>query len=640
MATNQPVLLQPRPNVRQINYLSKTFSEFRQNLIEFSKSYFPATYKDFNETSPGMMFIEMAAYLGDVLSFYIDNQFKENLLAYADQPENIITIAQFLGYKPKLIATATTDAELSVTVPAVLVGGQYVPNPLYLPVIGAGSLFGSSDSTVSTFKLMEDVNFKDITEENFSASDTTEGGEVLEFIVTKPAKLLAGNEKTATFGFTSAQKFSKITLPDDNILGIDRVVDSDGNRWYEVDFLAQDVVMDDVSVSSSDEEGVMPPAGLRLRKVPRRFVTRVTKKFKTELMFGAGEQNDAEVNVLVDSRQIATAQYGSTITNTVGNVGLNNLNFLNSYAYGLAPANTTLTVTYTVGGGVASNANANTINQINNLIVKNDTVGYTQSELGVFTVTINRITINNPNPATGGGPGDTVEEIRENALVYFNAQNRVVTADDYVIRTYSLPTKYGQIAKAYALRDEQLNSILRFSGNEFVQNEIKPTAVNLYTLGYNSNGKLSRLNTISKQNLARYLNQYRLLTDDINILDAFVINIGVNFSIKVFKNYNVQDVLVRCIGVIQKYFDITKWTINQPIIISELIYEIGAVAGVQTVDSVTIFNKYRFLNGLDYHEYRYDIEAATVDGVVYPSLDPSIFELRYPDTDIIGNATQ
>lgn len=640
MAINQPVLIQPRPNVRQINYLSKTFGDFRQNLIEFSKSYFPNSYADFNETSPGMMFIEMAAYLGDVLSFYVDNQFKENLLAYADQPENIITIAQFLGYKPKLISAASTEAELSVIVPAVLANGVYIPNPLYLPVIGVGSIFSTSDQAAIKFRLTETVDFNNIVAEDYIASDFNGDGTAASFLVTKKAKLVAGNEKTIDVGFGSAVKFSTTALPNDDIINIENVVDSDGNKWYEVDFLAQDTVIDRVDITDNAEDGQMPAAGLRLRKVPRRFVKRISRSLKTQLMFGSGETNDAETDILVDSRQVANSQYGDTITNTVANTSVNALNFLNSSAYGLAPSNTTLTITYTVGGGVGSNTPSNTITQIDNLVTLNDTTALSPSQVGLFNSMLQSVGINNPTPATGGGSGDSMEEIRENALGFFNAQNRVVTADDYVIRTYSLPSKYGKVAKAYALRDEQLNSIINTVGDEFVETQVKPTAVNLYTLGYDSNGNLTTLNTVVKENLARYLGQYRLLTDDINILDAFIINIGVRFSIRVFTGYNMTDVLARCIGTVQEYFNVDKWIINQPIVLSDLTYAIGSVEGVQTVTELRLFNKYQFQDGLDYQNYRYDIDDATVNGVIYPSLDPSIFELKYPQTDIIGSATQ
>jgi hypothetical protein len=640
MATNQPVKIQPRPNVKQIGYLSKTFTDFRQNFIEFTKAYYPNTYSDFNEASPGMMFIEMASYLGDVLSFYIDNSFKENLMAYAEQTPNIVTIAQFLGYKPKLISVATTEAELSIIVPAKLENGEYVPDSKYLVKVGLGSTFSTNEANSVSFRLVEPVDFSDITTQDYVINSFDISGNPDDFVVVKKCKLVAGTEKTVDFSFTSAQRFTTKQIEDDNVVGILGVVDSSNNKWYEVDYLAQDVIMDDLELADNNESGIMPSAGLRLRKAPRRFITRINRDLKTELIFGSGVTNDSDEDVLVDSRQIATNQYGSTIVNSVANIAVNNFNFLNSTAYGLAPSNTTLTVTYLVGGGVESNCNANTIVNVDNLVVQNDTTAYSPAETVAFNATLQTVEINNPLPATGGGQGDSIEEIRENALMFFNAQNRVVTMEDYVVRSYALPPKYGTVAKAYAIRDEQLNAVLTLQDNQFVENAVNPTAVNLYTLGYNKNKKLATLNTSVKENLARYIEQYRLLTDDVNILDAFVINIGVRFDITVFRNYNMKDVLARSIDTIQQFFDVDKWVINQPIIIADLIYQIGSVEGVQNVGSVEIFNKYQFKDGLDYHPYRYNIADATMNGVVYPSLDPSIFELRYPQNDIIGNATQ
>ncbi len=640
MATNQPIRIQPRPNTKQINYLAKTFTDFRQNFIEFTKAYYPNTYADFNEASPGMMFIEMASYLGDVLSFYIDNSFKENLLAYAEQQENVISIAQFLGYKPKLVSPASTDAELSMVVPSVLVDGVYIPDSKYLLKVAANSTFSTNEAQPVSFKLVEPVDFNDITSDNYVINTFDGFGNPVNFVVTKPCRLIAAIEKTATFSFGSAQRFTTKEISDDNIIGISNVVDTSGNKWYEVDYLAQDVVMDTTSVSDNGESGLMPASGLRLRKVPRRFVTRINRNLKMELVFGSGTTNDSDLDILVDSRQIATNQYGSGISSTIGNVAINNFNFLNSTAYGLSPSNTTLTVSYLVGGGVQTNCNANTIVNIDNLIVENDVTGYSTAESTTFNAVLQTVQINNPLPATGGGSGETIDEIRENALAFFNAQNRVVTMEDYVVRTYAMPARFGTVAKAYAIKDEQLNSILTLQNSQFVQNAVNPTAINLYTLGYNSNKKLTTLNSITKGNLARYLEQYRLLTDDINILDAFVINIGVQFDISVFRNYNMKDVLARSIDTVQDFFNIDNWTVNQPIILSDLMYAIGSVEGVQTVKSVQIFNKYQFKDGLDYQPYRYDINDATINGVVYPSLDPSIFELRYPQTDIIGNATQ
>lgn len=640
MSSNQPVIVQPRPNVKQINYVAKTFTDFRQNLIDFAKAYYPNTYSDFNETSPGMMFIEMAAYIGDVLSFYIDNSFKENLLAYAEQQENIITIAQFLGYKPKLVSPATTTATLYQLAPATLVNGQYVPDPKYLIKVAKGSRVGSVGQNSIQFRLDEDVDFSSITAENYIVN-TLNGGNPSTFIVSKPVKLTAAVEKTTSFSFGSPQRFTSVVMPDENIIGIESIVDSNGNVWYEVDYLAQDVIMEDVDITENTESGLLPSAKLRLRKVPRRFVTRINRDNRMELVFGSGTDNDAELNLTLDSRQVANSQYGNTIQNTLGNVAINNVNFLNSNAYGTSPANTTLIVTYLVGGGVESNTPSNTINQVLQINAQNDTTDYTSQEVVTFNAALGSITINNESPATGGGAGESLDEIRENALAFFNAQNRTVTVEDYGVRAYSMPSRFGRVAKAFAVRDEQINRILATNNEKiYVDNPVRPNAINLYTLGYDRNGNLTTLNSLVKDNLARYLEQFRMLTDDVNILDAFVINIGVQFNISVLRNYNVNDVLVRSIGTVQDFFNVGKWNINQPIILSDLYYQIGLVEGVQTVRDVRIFNKYQFRDGAGYQNYKYDIDEATINGVIYPSLDPSIFELKYPQTDIIGNATQ
>lgn len=641
MASNQSIIIQPRPNVKKINYISKTFTDFRQNLIEFAKSYYPNTYSDFNESSPGMMFIDMAAYVGDVLSFYIDNQFKENLLAYAEQTENVVTLAQFLGYKPKLTAPATTKATIYQIVPAKLTNGVYSPDPLYLLKVGAGTVFTTNDQTPIEFRLVDDVDFSDITASNYIVNSLA-GGLPSTFIVEKEAKLVAAVAKTATFNFGTAQKFTTVTLPNEPIIGVESVVDSDNNEWYEVDYLAQDVVMDDVDVTNNNETGLLPTAKLRLRKVARRFTTRINRNLRVELLFGSGTDEESELNLTLDSRQIANNQYGNVIKNVLGNTSVNNVNFLNNNAYGIAPANTTLTIKYFVGGGTSTNTPSNTIVNVNNPIILNDTTTYSTAELSAFNTAVQSLSVNNEEPATGGSDGETIEEIKQNALGFFNAQNRVVTVDDYIIRAQSLPEKYGRVAKAYAIRDEQINRIQGFSSSErtYVSNPVRPNTINLYTLGYNKSGNLATLNTIVKDNLARYLEQYRLLTDDVNILDAFIINIGVRFEIVVFKNYNMRDVLTRCIGEIQNFFAIEKWSIGQPIILADLRNIINTVDGVKTLKNIEILNKYQFVDGADYQPYRYPINEATIDDVIYPSLDPSIFELKNPQTDIIGTASQ
>jgi len=662
MAVSQSVTKKFIPNTKDITYLNKNFAEFRQNLIDFARSYYPNTYTDFNEASPGMMFMEMAAYVGDVLSFYIDNQFKENLFLFAEERQNIVTIAQALGYKPRLTAAATVEAIIYQLVPALGVDKNYDPDQRFFLKILQNSKFSTNVAPIKSFRSTEDVNFSDPNNRTISvfARDNISNAPTY-YLVSKPIKLIAADIKTATFTFGAPEKFTKIELPEKNVISIVSVVDSDNNEWYEVDYLGQDLVIDEREVSSRTAAGYLQEQGITIdsplpskiaefRKKPRRFTTRVNTNLQLELWFGSGINSTQEEIVTLNSTQIANTKFNQRIANT----SLDPSDFLSTDSFGLAPANTTLTITYTVGGGVDSNVTSNTIRTVDFVNVGNRATDYEPNQQNLFSQVVNSISILNEEPATGGGDAETIEEIKQNTLAFFNAQNRVVTNADYVVRTLAMPAKFGSVAKVFLVRDEQINSIVRqreeqleqniddnpFNDRRFVSDPVLPNTINLYVLGYNAQKKLTSLNSLVKQNLANYLEQYRMLTDDVNILDAFIVNIGVEFDIIVFRNYNINDVLARAIDAVKEFFNTDRWQINQPIVLNDLRLAIGSVDGVQTVNDIRIFNKYFFKDGLDYQEYRYPIEEATINDIIYPSLDPCIFEVRYPETDIIGNARQ
>jgi len=296
-----------------------------------------------------------------------------------------------------------------------------------------------------------------------------------------------------------------------------------------------------------------------------------------------------------------------------------------SKAYGETPANTTLTITYIVGGGLNSNVNANTITETETLLSSNK-IGLNR---GMLNFVKSSVAVNNPEAARGGGAGETIEEIRQNAMANFAAQQRTVTKEDYLIRTLSMPSQLGRVSKAYITQDDQL-SPLTTEPNRIPN----PLALNLYTLGYDSNKNLTNLNQATKTNLSTYLEQFRMLTDAINIKNAFIINFSLDFEITAFKSYNNNEVILECITELKDHFNIDNWQVNQPIIISEVENLIAGVRGVQTVEKVELKNK----NGasLGYSQYKYDFMGATKRGVIYPSLDPSIFELKYPNSDING----
>lgn len=662
MAVLQSITKKFTPVIKDVSYLNKNFSEFRQSLIEFAKSYYPNTYTDFNEASPGMMFIEMAAYVGDVMSFYIDNQFKENLLIYAQERKNVINIAQAFGYKPRLAAPAVVEATIYQMVPALGISNNYDPDERFFLKILTNSRFSSNTPPIQSFRSIEDVNFADSagrTARVFSRDTITNAPTM--YVFSKKIKLIAADLRTVNFAFGSAQKFSKIELPESNVISIVGITDSDGYDWAEVDYLGQDIIIEERDVtprtitgyasSGSMDSNSLPPVKIAIFKTkPRRFVSRVNAELKMELWFGSGTMNTSEEILQLNSTQIANSKYDQRISNST----LDPTDFLTSDTFGLAPANTTLTVSYLIGGGIESNVSSGTITNVDNLIISNNVADYAPADQQLYNQIVSSVSIYNDEPATGGGDVETVDEIRQNALAFFNAQNRTVTDKDYLVRALSLPPKFGTVAKAFVVRDEQINAIGQqnadtstfnidedpFNNRRYVQDPVSPNAINLYVLGYNANGNLTTLNSLVKKNLAKYLEQYRMLTDDVNIMDAFVVNIGVEFDIVVYRNYNMNDVLARSIDVVKSFFDINNWQINQPIVMNDLRLAIGSVDGVQTVTNVRLTNKYYFKDGKDYQEYRYPISEATVDDIVYPSLDPCIFELRYPETDIVGNARQ
>ena len=597
---------------RDIKYVSREFSDFRSQLVEFAKNYFPDSYNDFSPTSPGMMFIEMASYVGDVLSFYQDTQLQETFLTHAKDPKNLFNLAYMMGYKPKI--TGVSEASLTVT-QQVSATGAGLPNFTEAKTIPSNFRFESSDSSKTRFFIPNAVNF------NFSSSydptnitvSSVDGSNVPDtYLLTKSVKAISGTKESKTVSIGSAEKFKTITLTDDNIVQIISIIDGDGKEYIEVPFLGQDTVFLDEQNSSSDSNQV--PFVLALKKVPRRFVTRFRSNGNLDIQFGAGTLSSDDSVILPDPSTIGNVtNQGSLNYNGSGSLATtyDPSNFTYSKSYGIAPSNTTLTITYLKGGGIAANVPANSITT------------------AVDTLPSGNFTISNNLPAAGGRDGDTVEELRENSLRAFSEQGRAVTLQDYTVRALSLPSKYGSISKVYVTQDQLTNTNLQDS---IVDNN--PLALSLYVLGYDNDQKLVTASSTLKNNLKTYLAEFMLITDSINLKDAFVVNIGVNYEIKIRPNYASRDVILNCNLELQEYFKISKRSINQPINLSEVSVILDKVKGVQTVQKLEIVN----INGGNYSEYGYDVIGATKNNTVYPSLDPCIFEIKFPNEDIKGRS--
>jgi len=637
---------------KEVNYLGRDFTDIRENLIEFAKNYFPNQYNDFNEASPGMMFVEMASYVGDVLNYYVDNQFRETLLQFAEERKNVLAIAQSYGYTPKLATPATVELTFSVEVPAKDLGGNvFQPDLDYAGVLSGGTTVESSNGT--TFTLLDDINFKVSSSLDTMVVETlnpSAGNVPTNYKLTKRGLALSGKRESESFSFTNAKEFDKIVLSNDKITEIISVTDSDGNTWYQVPFLAQDTVFDSMENTSLNDPSLSPyqndtPYLLKLIKTARRFTTYVREDNKTEIRFGSGISDNADEEIIPNPDNV-----GSRLGQGVSKLdeSFDPTNFMKTETFGLAPSNTTLTVVYNYGGSIDHNVGSRTINSFSR---KSYTISTENLNATLKAASETSLSVTNESPAAGGSSMETISQIRENAAAYFNAQNRAVTRADYITRVYSLPQKYGNISKAFVVQDEQLEESGQLQVIDGVAqrvnrnaDNINPFALNMYLLGYDSNKKLTRLNRAVKENLKIYLSQYRVLTDAINLKDAYIINIGVKFNIIVKRGFNKNDVLFRAIQKVKQFFSTDKWQINQPIILSDLAYQISLVDGVVSLvppetnnpnkDLILIENKHLVANG--YSGNVYDINSSSKDGVIYPSLDPSIFELKFPNTDIEG----
>jgi len=594
---------------RDIKYVNREFSDFRGQLIEYAKNYFPDTYNDFSSTAPGMMFIEMASYVGDVLSFYQDTQLQETFLTHAKDPKNLFNLAYSMGYRPKV--TGVSEVELTLSM-LVGVDGNFNPDWSDAANINANSVFRSTDSSQTNFLVDKPVDFTysssyDPTEVIINTLDGS--NRPLTYRLNKKVKAFSSEIVSKEFTINAAEKFKTVTIADDNIAGILDITDADGNVYYEVPFLGQDTVFKEDTNSNSDSN--LAPYSLGLRKVPRRFVSRFLSNGNLTVQFGAGTLDSDDSEILPDATTVGSAT----------NAGVSRLdysydpsNFLFSKAYGIAPTSN-ITVRYLKGGGISSNVPANTVTQV----------------VTIAGTNTGDVTVNNTEPASGGRDGDNEDELRENSLRAFNEQSRVVTLQDYTVRALALPSRFGSVAKAFATQDQLVNSNIETTSIK----DNNPLSVALFILAYDGQGKLTTASTTMKENLKTYLSEFIMLTDSVTIKDAFVVNIGVEYEIILRPNYVSRDVLLDCNIKLQEYFKTQKRNINQSINLSDIFRELDKVTGVQTVQKVEITNK----QGGNYSQYAYDVKGATRENIVYPSYDPCIFEVKYPNVDIKGRIT-
>jgi hypothetical protein len=455
-----------------VNYLNKDFQSLKTSLMNYAKSYFPNSYRDFNEASPGMMLLEMNAYVGDVLNFYIDQQYRELLLPLAEERRNVITLAKMFGYKVKPIVPAYVDLTFTSEVNALTSDASKIDYS-NAGTFDAGIEITSDSNTEVIFTTLEPIDFQ-ITgsADGDTIGETAGSGLAQTYTLTRNVKAVSAKQKTISFQVGVPEKFKTLTIPDTNVVDIISCIDSNGNNWYEVDFLAQDKVpisthyTTDINRDSaySNETGGLSsttavPFSLSYIATTKRFTRETNQDNTTSLVFGNGVLKNGQI---VDEGYIDLEQIGITIPGQSNDLN-DSIDPLLGDEYstlGEAPNQVTLTITYRVGGGVSSNVPSGDIT----------TTPETTAQNGNTSATLTSV-INNA-PARGGKDEESVTEIKEKAKAFFSTQNRAVTKEDYEARLLNMPSKYGNIAKVYVTRNFD-NRV-----NDELNNQIGEIAIN------------------------------------------------------------------------------------------------------------------------------------------------------------------
>ena len=612
---------------RNINYTNKNFSDYRSQLINYSQTYFPNTYTDFTETSPGMMFIEQAAYVGDVLSFYLDNQVQENFLQYARQSDNLYDLSYMYGYKPKVTGLSSVELSFYQLVPSKISssidpGGNtndiYSPDFNFALYVRENTISNTDSASAAAAKSWIDFTVSNSMDPTEISIAQVSNNEPSYYLLKKNRKALSGAIKSINFTFDEPTEFPTVTIQDNNIAGILDCRDSEGEIWSEVDYLGQEQIFTNIKNTNVNDpnnyqDSDNAPYLLQTQQVQNRFATRFLQSNKLQIQFGSGNPLNTTEDIIPNPMNVGL---GLPFERDKLTTAYSPTNFIFTNTYGIAPSFKTLTFRYLKGGGVSSNVSANSITKLNT-----STVRFQKQTLNstVAQTIFDSIQVTNDSAASGGNNGDSTEELRQNSISQMSSQLRNVTADDYLVRALSMPPKYGIISKAITQKPKANDP---------------NTTLDLYVLSTNINDNLTYASKALKSNLRTYINQYRMIGDTVNIKDAFIVNIGINYEIITLPDYNNSNVLTACNIALQNFFNINNWQINQPILLRDLSIILDNINGVQTVNNISISNKAGTQSG--YSESAYDVAGALQNGTIFPSIDPMIFEVKYPNTDIVG----
>jgi hypothetical protein len=592
-----------------IDYTARDFATIKEGLIDHAKRYYPETFKDFDQAGFGSLMLDTVAYIGDVLSFYTDYQTNETFLETALEQESILKIGKQMGYRYKASGVSTGLVEVYIEIPA---NSDGTPNTNYLPIMKRGSTFNSIDG--GTFTLTDDINFNDDNVDILLSKVNESTGVPTFYVLRKAGEVVSGTEQTEVVLVEEFEAFRKEKIADDvdgEIIEILSVFDTEGNEYFEVDSLSQDIVYKAFANKDSNTNSLVPNI-LKPLIVPRRFTVEANSIGEVYLQFGGGSDSDVLNDEISDPSSVALEQRGkSYISSTYFDPNV----LVYNDKLGIGPSNTTLEITYLVNNEEVANASVNAVNQVASAILEfND-----EETLDATIVADIRagVEVDNEVAIVGDIEAPTVEELRQRVIGAYSIQNRAVTREDYIYLSYAMPSSLGAVKRANAARDP----------------DSQKRNLNLYVLSEDTSGNFSSASSVLKNNLRTWLSRYKMINDTVDIFDAKIVNLGINFSVLAEEDANKYDVLQLCVDKLTTDLTQRKFDIGENFNIIEIYKSLKELEEVVDVLDVEIVSKF----GSPYTDLFLSIdEALTSDGRVVVCPDNAVFEIKFPESDIKG----
>lgn len=600
---------------RDFTYTERDYEGLKDELRTLAEKYFPSTFRDFSEYSIETMLMEMVAYTGDVVNFYLDDRFRQNFMQHANDIESVFRLAKSRGYRPRTVSVAYGELTLSQLARSTFDNsGDPIPDTDDMAVIKQGATF-SDVSQKTNYTSVEACDFKEY--DSYEIIETSNGVPSL-YRVYKTIKVRSGERKIKSITVGETDPYPEFYL-DDDVAYVVSIKDSDGENWYEVDYLAQDTIFEGVEIEKFSTEYEQykqeTPYILSTKRISKRFQVDHKSDGTCHLKFGSGVDIVDDTLRSLSSEDLLTTNEISKVIES-SNFTINN--FFNSDSFGIRPYNDTLTVEYIRSRGEEENANSGTIKNIINInpSFSNEVTDEIRDSFSV----------NNEKPITGASYQNDIEKVKMQSNEAFYTQKRCVTKKDYIMRTMMLPNKFGNIFKVF-VEEQQMNKNSR--------------GVNIYTVSKDLDGNLTTTNRATKENLMRYLKEFKIASDRVNIIDPFIINIGVDFKFYSKKGFDNDEVLFNISREVEDYFKLENVDLNQPILIGDLIQKMDSAEGVISITDLEIKNLYSSEGDDEYSNVIYDTSIngenySKEKSIVYPPLDVGIFELRYPLKDITG----